>query len=69
MSKAIRIKLVRSACGRIPAHRATVRGLGLRRTYQERVVIDSPEVRGMIKQVPHLVHIVEEGLSLGQARG
>ena len=63
MSKAIRVKLTRSACGRLPAHRATVRGLGLRRTGQERVLEDTPAIRGMVASVPYLVEIVEEGLT------
>ena len=63
MSKAIRVKLTKSTCGRLPAHRATVRGLGLRRTGQERVLKDTPAIRGMVASIPYLVEIVEEGLA------
>ncbi|MFA4874945.1 MAG: 50S ribosomal protein L30 [bacterium] len=62
MQQLMRIKLVRSACGRVPKHRATVRGLGLTRTNQERVVMDTPAIRGMVAQVPYLVKIIEEGI-------
>ena len=62
MKTQLRIKLVRSAYGRIPKHRATVRGLGLTRTNQERLIEDSPAVRGMIARVPHLVAILEQGV-------
>lgn len=59
----MKIKLVRSAAGRLPNHRATVRGLGLRRTGEERVIEDTPSTRGMVNTVSYLVSIVEEGIS------
>ena len=59
--KAMRVKLVRSAAGKLPAHRATVRGLGLRHTGDERVIEDTPSTRGMVNAVSHLVTIVEDG--------
>ena len=68
MLKAIRIKLVRSPAGRVPKHRATVKGLGLRHTEHERVLEDTPAVRGMIKAVPYLVEVIEEGLPIEAAR-
>jgi len=63
MSKAIRVKLVKGFYGSLPAHRATVRGLGLRRINHERILKDTPEVRGMVRKITHLVQIVEEGLT------
>lgn len=66
--KAMKVKLVRSAYGRLPKHRATVRGLGLRKTGDERVIEDTPATRGMVLSIPHLVSIVEEGLPIGAAR-
>ena len=47
--------LVRSPIGALEAHRACVRGLGLRRLNQSVEVIDTPAVRGMIRTVDHLV--------------
>ena len=64
MQTSIKIKLVRSACGRIPKHRETVRGLGLTRTNQERILLDTPAIRGMVAKVPYLVEILEEGIKV-----
>jgi len=58
----MRVRLVRSAFGKLPKHRATVRGLGLARIGDERVIEDTPSTRGMVNRVCHLVTIVEEGL-------
>lgn len=38
----------------------TIRSLGFKRLNQERVVKNTPEIRGMIKKVIHLVKVVEE---------
>lgn len=51
----LKIVLRRSGIGRPERHRKTLQGLGLRRLNQERVLIDSPSVRGMVAQVSHLV--------------
>ncbi|HEY3121890.1 MAG TPA: 50S ribosomal protein L30, partial [Vicinamibacteria bacterium] len=40
--------------------RANVRGLGLRRMHQVVERQDTPQVRGMIAKVPHLVSVVNE---------
>ena len=55
--KKIRVKLVKSPIGCKQSHRATVRGLGLRRMQQIVEVIDTPEVRGMIDTVRYLVRV------------
>ena len=41
--------------------RATLLGLGLKRIRQRRTLPDTPQVRGMINKVSHMVRIVEEG--------
>lgn len=53
----------RSAIGAKKAHHATLRTLGLRRVGDTRVCADSPEVRGMVASVHHLVTVeeVEDG--------
>ncbi len=56
--KQVRIKLVRSVIGTRADHRATVRGLGLRRLNDERVLQDSAAVRGMIRKVSYLVQVL-----------
>lgn len=55
--KKITVKLVKSTAGCKTAHRATVRGLGLRRMHQSVEVVDTPAVRGMIESVFYLVRI------------
>jgi large subunit ribosomal protein L30 len=56
--KTLTVKLVRSPIGTKTAHRATVRGLGLRRVGGSRVLEDTPAVRGMIDRVSYLVLVL-----------
>lgn len=53
----IRVTLVKSPIGRIAAHRACVRGLGLRRMHHTVEVQDTPAVRGMINAVSYLLKV------------
>ncbi|MBK9955378.1 MAG: 50S ribosomal protein L30 [Rhodocyclaceae bacterium] len=53
--KKIKVTLIRSVIGTKQDHRATVRGLGLRRLNSSAELIDSPAVRGMIHKVAYLV--------------
>lgn len=53
--KKIKVTLVKSIIGTKQDHRATVRGLGLRRINHCTEVQDTPAVRGMIKKVAYLV--------------
>ena len=52
------VKLVRSIAGTRESHRATVRGLGLRKLNSESTLEDTPAVRGMITKVQYLVKVV-----------
>ena len=54
-SRKIKITLVKSTIGCKPAHRACVRGLGLRRLNHTVEVIDTPANRGMINRVSYLL--------------
>jgi len=56
----IKVKMIGSLIGCQEKQRATVRGLGLRRMHQVVERQDTPEVRGMVLKVPHLVAIVAE---------
>jgi large subunit ribosomal protein L30 len=56
-SKSVRVTLVRSVHGQLKSHQATVRGLGLRRIRDSRVLGDTPEVRGMIRAARHLLKV------------
>lgn len=51
----VQVTLVRSGIGCNQRQRATLLGLGLKRREQTRVLQDSPQVRGMIAKVAHLV--------------
>jgi len=56
--KTLKVKLVRSPIGCKTAHRATVRGLGLRQLNSVRELEDTPAVRGMIDKVSYLVLVL-----------
>ena len=58
MTKTLSVKLVRSPIGTKESHRATVRGLGLRKLNSVSELQDTPEVRGMINKISYLVKIV-----------
>jgi large subunit ribosomal protein L30 len=53
--KTVKVTLVRSLIGTRPEHRASVRGLGLRRLNHSVELVDTPAVRGMINKVAYLV--------------
>ena len=53
--KKIKVTLVKSTIGTKQSHRATVRGLGLRRLNSSSELIDTPAVRGMINKVSYLL--------------
>ena len=53
--KKIKVTLVKSVIGTKQDHRATVRGLGLKRLNSSAVLEDTPAVRGMIRKVAYLV--------------
>ena len=62
-NKGYKVTLVKSVFGQLKAHRATVRGLGLRRIRDTVTVADTPEIRGMLNASGHLLKIEEiEGL-------
>lgn len=55
----VKVTLVKSTSGRLAAHKACVRGLGLRRMHHSAVVLDTPENRGMINKVSYLLKVEE----------
>ncbi len=55
--KTVTIKLVRSPIGCKVDHRATVKGLGLRRMNSTSTLVDTVEVRGMINKISYLVEV------------
>ena len=55
--KKIKVTLVKSVIGTKQDHRATVRGLGLRKLNSSAELLDTPAVRGMIQKVQYLVKV------------
>lgn len=58
--KMMKVTLVRSRYGRLAAHQACVRGLGLRRMHQVVEVEDTPATRGMVNKVSYMVKVLED---------
>jgi large subunit ribosomal protein L30 len=57
-NKTLKVQLVKGLIGTREDHRATVRGLGLRKVNSIRELEDTPAVRGMINKVQYLVKVV-----------
>ena len=53
----VKVTLVKSVIGRIEAHRATVKVLGLRRMHHTVELQDTPAIRGMINAVGYLLKV------------
>ena len=60
MAKTIVVKQIGSPIRRPKDQRATLIGLGLNKMHKTRELADTPNVRGMIAKIPHMVEIVEE---------
>jgi large subunit ribosomal protein L30 len=50
----------RSAIGRAQNQKATIEALGIKRLYQTVEHTDTPQIRGMIEKVKHLVDVQEQ---------
>lgn len=59
MPKTIRIRQIKSASGHRSDQDATLRALGIHRLHQIIEHNDTPQIRGMIFKVRHLVEVVE----------
>jgi large subunit ribosomal protein L30 len=59
--KTLKVTLLKSLSGTKSDHRATVRGLGLRRLNHTVELLDTPAVRGMVNKVAYLVRV--EGMN------
>ncbi|CAG7585910.1 MULTISPECIES: 50S ribosomal protein L30 [Peptoniphilus] len=55
----IKIKLVKSPIGKVPKHRKTIKALGLRKLHQVVEKNDTPQIRGMLKQVDYMIEVEE----------
>lgn len=58
ITKTVKVTLVKGLIGTRESHRATVRGLGLRRVNSVSELQDTPSVRGMINKVAYLVKVI-----------
>lgn len=56
----ITIEQIKAPSRRNERQLRTLIGLGLNKMYRRRTLKDSPQVRGMIAKLPHLVRIVDE---------
>ncbi len=59
MARKLRIRQVRSASGHPSNQKRTVRALGIRRLHQMVEHTDTPQIRGMVFMVRHLVEVEE----------
>lgn len=57
MANTVKVTLVRSPIGRLPTHKATLTGLGLRRIGHTVELEDTPAVRGMINKVSYMLNV------------
>ena len=57
--KTITIEQIASPTRRPADQRATLVGLGLNKIRKQSTLKDTPEVRGMIRKIPHLVRVVD----------
>jgi large subunit ribosomal protein L30 len=57
--KTVTVEQIASPSRRTKDQRATLIGLGLNKIRKQRTLKDTPEVRGMIDKLPHLVRVVD----------
>ncbi len=58
-SGSVKVTLVKSLIGRLPAHKACAAGLGIRRMNHSVTVVDTPENRGMINKISYMLRVEE----------
>lgn len=59
MADKLKITLIKSMIGRPEKHRKVIRGLGLTKLNRSVVRMDTPEIRGMVQSVAHMVSTEE----------
>ena len=55
--KTVKVTQIKSSIGRLPKHKASLSGLGLRRINHTVELEDTPSVRGMINAVNYMVRV------------
>jgi large subunit ribosomal protein L30 len=59
LGEKLKITQIRSTIGRIEKQKKTIKALGIRRLYQSVIHKDTPQIRGMIERVKHLIEVEE----------
>jgi large subunit ribosomal protein L30 len=59
LGEKLKITQIRSTIGRIEKQKETIKALGIRKLYQSVIHKDTPQIRGMIEVVKHLVEVEE----------
>ncbi len=59
----VTVKQIKSSIGTHKDHRATLRGLGLRKINSQRTLVDTPCVRGMIRKISYMVEVIQPNSS------
>lgn len=60
MVKKLKITQVNSLIGSLPKHKRTMKAIGFHRNQETLIKDDTPQLRGMLRQVSHLVRVEEE---------
>ena len=60
MAKNLKITQVKSLIGSLPKHKRTMQAIGFRHNYHTLIKADTPQLRGMLHQVKHLVTVEDE---------
>ena len=53
----LNVTMIKSKHGRLPVHQACLKGLGLRKINQSVVLLNTPEIKGMIKKVSYMLKV------------
>lgn len=53
------VKLIKSGIGKPQKHRQILQGLGLTKLNKSVLLVDTPEIQGMIKKISHMVKVSE----------
>jgi large subunit ribosomal protein L30 len=59
LGEKLKVTQIRSTIGRVKKQKETIRALGIKKLYHSVVHKDTPQVRGMIEKVKHLVEVEE----------
>lgn len=53
------VKLIKSGIGKPQKHRQILQGLGLTKLNKSVLLVDTPEIQGMIRKISHMVKVSE----------